>query len=85
MPVCTVVKLWDGQYACPPLELLAALMLDVVDIPPFTVDEATTGDEPCMKRIVSNLFLLQMELNDIEQQCSHRSLSKRNDDDVMRN
>lgn len=41
-------------------------MLDVVDIPLFTVDEAKTGDEPCMKRLVSNLFLLQMELNDIE-------------------
>jgi hypothetical protein len=38
------------------LELLAALMLDVVDMPPFMVDEVNTRDEPCMKPIVSSLF-----------------------------
>lgn len=50
------MKFLDGQYACPTMELLAALMLDVVDMPPFTVDEVMAGDEPCVKPTVSNLF-----------------------------
>ena len=40
------------------MELLAVLMLDVVDMPPFMVDEVNTRDEPCMKPIVSSLFSL---------------------------
>jgi hypothetical protein len=38
------------------LELLAVLMLDVVDMPPFMVDEVNTRDEPCKKLIVSSQF-----------------------------
>ena len=56
MPFCTVVKFLDGQYTGALLGLLAGLMLDVVDMPPFMVDEVNTRDEPCMKPIVSSLF-----------------------------
>ena len=51
-----MVKLSDGQYACPVYVPLTALMLDVVDMAPITVVDAGIREEPVGKPIVSNFI-----------------------------
>ena len=46
-------------------------MLEVAEIPTFTVEEAGIEDETIAGGVVSNLFLLQKEVHNIGQQISN--------------
>jgi hypothetical protein len=63
--------------------LLATLLLDVADKPPFTVDEGGIEDETVIKPIVSNSFPFELGTRRLVRIFRKRLIGKRDDEDHM--
>jgi hypothetical protein len=63
--------------------LLAKLLLDVADTPPFTVDEAGIEDETVVKLTVSNPFPFELGTRRLVKTFRRRLSRERDDEDHM--
>ena len=63
--------------------LLATLLLDVADTPPFTVDEAGTEDETVVTPIVSNSLPFELGTRRLARTFRKRLIRERDDEDHM--
>jgi hypothetical protein len=77
---CTVLKLCAGQLMT---VLLATLLLDVADTPPFTVDEAGIEDETVTKPTVSNSLPFELGTGRLVRTFRKRLIRERDDEDHM--
>ena len=65
--------------------LLATLLLDVADTPPFTVDEAGIEDETVIKPTVSDSFSFELSTRRLVRTFSKRLIRERDDEGYMTN
>lgn len=63
--------------------LLATLLLDVADTPPFTVDEAGIEDEAVIKPTVSNSFPVELGTRRMVRTSRKHLIRERDDEDHM--